>query len=121
MWRFVAVLVLAHAGMMWFLLFASVVQKAACLTAFGVAIMLPYVMNPTRHWRRAFFLCFDIVYAASCLGAYTAVARRPTSFAVFLASVSQLEVFIAGIVPAILFGTMASFGVGRSGLADLRK
>jgi len=121
MWRFVAVLVLALAGMMWFLLFASVVQKVACLTAFGVAIMLPHVMNPTRHWRRAFFLCFDIVYGAACLGAYGAVVTRPASFDQLLAGVSPLEIFIAGIVPALLLGTMASLGVGRSGLAELEK
>ena len=119
MWRFVAVLVLAFAGMMWFVLFASFVQKTACLTAFGAAIMLPYVLNPTRHWRRAFFLCFDMVYAASCIGAYLAVSTRPASFDELLAGVSQLEIFIAGIVPAVLFGTMASLGVGRSGLADI--
>ena len=119
MWRFVAVAGLAFAGMTWYYLYASSVQKAAYLLAFAVAVLLPLVLNPTRHWRRAFFLCFDIVYGAACLGAYGAVVTRPASFDQLLAGVSPLEIFIAGIVPALLLGTMASLGVGRSGLADM--
>ena len=120
-WRFAAIVVLVFAGMTWYYLFASFVQKAAYLAAFAVAVLLPLVLNPTRHWRRGFFLCFDIVYGAACIGADVAVTTRAASFEQLLDGVSPLEIFIAGIVPAVLFGTMASLGVGRSGLAELEK
>jgi len=112
MWRFVAVLVLALAGMVWFVVFAGDVMRSAFVAAFVVAVVLPPVMNPTRHWARGFVLCFDMVYAASCVGAYVAA---------YGTHAPRLEVFTAGLVPALLFGTMASLGVGRSGLAGLRK
>jgi hypothetical protein len=108
----VAVLVLAVVGMVWYLVFASYVMQCAFVTAFVAALPLPLVMNPTRHWARGFFLCVDIVYAASCIGAYMAahVTHAP-----------RIEVFTASLVPGLLFGTMASLGVGRSGLGDLEK
>jgi hypothetical protein len=112
MWRFVAVLVLALVGMVWFAFFAGYVMRSAFVTAFAAALVLPPAMNPTRHWARGFFLCFDIVYAASCVGAYLAA---------YVTHAPRLEVFTAGLVPALLFGTMASLGVGRSGLGDLPK
>ena len=110
MWRFLAVLVLAFVGMAWFVFFADFVQRTACVTAFGAAMILPLVLNPTRHWARGFFLCFDMVYAASCIGAYVATY-------VDLAPLG--DVFLAALVPALLCGPMASLGVGRSGLADI--
>ena len=112
MWRFVAVLVLALAGMVWFLSYAGYVMRWAFVAAFAAAVVLPSMMNPTRHWARGFFLCFDIVYAASCVGAYVAA---------YVTHAPRLEVFTAGLVPALIFGTMASLGVGRSGLGDLAK
>jgi len=112
MWRFVAVLVLALVGMVWFVFFAGYVMRWAFVPAFAAALILPSVMNPTRHWARGFFLCFDIVYAASCLGAYVAA---------YVTHAPRLEVFTAGLVPALIFGTMASLGVGRSGLGELKK
>jgi len=39
--------------------------------------------------------------------------------AIVVSSVSRVEVFTAGLVPGLLFGTMASLGVGRSGLAGV--
>ena len=69
MWRFVAVLVLALVGMVWCVFFAGDVMRWAFVTAFAAALVLPPVMNPTRHWARGFFLCFDMVYAASGVGA----------------------------------------------------
>lgn len=112
MLRFVAVLVLAFVGMVWFAFFAGFVTRTALVTGFAAALVLPSVMNPTRSWGRGFFLCFDMVYAASCVGAYIAA---------YGAHASRLEVLTAGLVPAVLFGTMASLGVGRSGLGDLPK
>ena len=112
MWRFVAVLVLALTGMVWFVLFAGYVMRWAFVSAFAAALVLPPMMNPTRHWARGFFLCFDIVYAASCIGAYLAAP---------VAHATRAEIFIAGLVPALIFGTMASLGVGRSGLGELEK
>ena len=112
MWRFVAVLVLAVIGMVWFTVFADFVQRCALITAFGAAAMLPVVLNPTRHWGRGFFLCFDMVYAAACIGAWFGSIVQP---------VPAAEVFTAGLVPGLLFGTMASLGVGRSGLGELEK
>ena len=109
MWRFVAILVLALTGCVW-LVFAGYVMRCAFLTAFIVAAILPAMMNPTRHWGRGFFLCFDIVYAAACIGAWLAAQVVPTP---------RMAVFTAGLVPALLFGTMASLGVGRSGLGEL--
>src|SRR5262245_37587054 len=92
-----------------FVAFADFIQQCALLTAFGAAAMLPVVLNPTRNWARGFFLCFDMVYAAACIGAWLAAIVHP---------VSHVEVFSAGLIPGLLFGTMASFGVSRSGLAD---
>jgi len=110
MWRFLAVLVLALIGMVRFIAFADLMQQCALVTAFGMAGVLPLVLNPTRHWARGFFLCFDLVYAAACVGAwFGAIVTDP---------VSRVEVFTAGLVPGLLFGTMASLGVGRSWLAD---
>jgi hypothetical protein len=110
MWRFVAVLALAIIGIVRFIAFADFVQQCALLTAFGAAAMLPVVLNPTRHWARGLFLCFDMVYAAACIGAWFGAIVNP---------VSRAEVFTAGLVPGLLFGTMASLGVARSGLADV--
>jgi len=111
MWRFVAVLVLAMIGIVRFIAFADLMQQCALVAAFGAAAILPVVLNPTRHWARGFFLCFDLVYAAACVGAWFG--------AIVVSSVSRVEVFTAGLVPGLLFGTMASLGVGRSGLADV--
>src|SRR4051812_9794065 len=110
--RFMAVLVLAMVGMGGFVFVAGYVMRSAFVTAFAAALILPPLLNPTRHWDRGFFLCFDMVYAASCVGAYIAA---------YGTHAPRLEVFTAGLVPALLFGTMASLGVGRSGLGDLRK
>ena len=110
MWRFMAVLVLATIGIARFIAFADFVQQCALLTAFGAAAILPVVLNPTRNWARGFFLCFDMVYAAACIGAWFGAIHYP---------VSRGEVFTAGLFPALLFGTMASLGIARSGLADL--
>ena len=112
MWRFVAVLVLALVGMVWCFFFASYVMQCAFVTAFAAAAALPLVMNPTRHWARGFFLCFDMVYAASCVGAY--IGAHATH-------APRMEVFVASLIPGLLFGTMASLGVGRSGLGNLPK
>ena len=109
MWRFVAVFVLANIGVVWFTAFADFVQRGALLAAFGGAAILPAVLNPTRHWVRGFFLCFDMVYAAACVGAWVGAIAYP---------VSRVEVFTAGLIPGLLFGAMASLGVGRSGLGD---
>jgi len=111
-WRFVAVLGLAMIGMVWFIAFADFVQQCALITAFGGAAILPLVLNPTRHWARGFFLCFDMVYAAACIGAWLGAAVHP---------VPRVEIFTAGLIPGVLFGTMASLGVGRSGLGDITK
>jgi hypothetical protein len=110
MWRFLAILVLALVGMVWFL-FADLVQRCALLSAFTAGALLPLVLNPTRHWARGFFLCFDMVYTAACVGAWIAAAHG--------APTPRLEIFAAGLIPGILFGTMASLGVGRSGLGEL--
>ena len=112
MWRFVAVFVLAVVGIAWCLFFGGYVAQCALVPAFGAAAVLPAVMNPTRHWARGFFLCLDIVYAASCVGAYVGA---------YVTHAPRLEVFTAGLVPALLFGTMASLGVGRSGLGDFKR
>jgi len=112
MWRFVAIVVLAMVGMVWFIGFADFVQQCALITAFGAAMMLPVVLNPTRHWARGFFLCFDMVYAAACIGAWFGSIAQP---------VPRLDLFTAGLVPGFLFGTMASLGVGRSGLGELER
>jgi hypothetical protein len=109
-WRFVAVLVLAMIGMVRFIAFADFIQQCALFTAFGAAAILPVVLNPTRNWVRGFFLCFDMVYAAACIGAWFGAIHYP---------VSRDEVFTAGLIPGLLFGTMASLGVARSGLADV--
>ena len=111
MWRFVAVPVLAMVGTVWFTFFADFVQRCAIITAFGGAAMLPVVLNPTRDWARAFFVCFDMVYAAACIGAWFGALAHP---------VPRVEVFTAGLIPGFLFGTMASLGVGRSGLSSLK-
>ena len=47
---------------------------------------------------------------AIALGAWLAAQVVPTP---------RMAVFTAGLVPALLFGTMASLGVGRSGLGEL--
>jgi len=112
MWRFVAIFVLAVVGMVWCLFFGGYVARCAFVPAFGAVVVLPAVMNPTRHWARGFFLCFDIVYAASCVGAYLGA---------YATHAPRMEVFTASVIPALLFGTMASLGVGRSWLGDLRK
>jgi hypothetical protein len=109
MWRFVTVLVLALTGIVWFAVSDGYVLRCASIAGFVTAAILPAVMNPTRHWGRAFFLCFDFVYAAACVGAWLAALVVPTP---------RLEVLTAGLVPGLLFGTMASLGVGRSGLAE---
>ncbi|HTK50644.1 MAG TPA: hypothetical protein VL308_02085 [Gemmatimonadaceae bacterium] len=111
MWRFVAVLGLALIGIVLFLGFADLIQRCALVAAFGAAAMLPAVMNPTRHWARGFFRCFDLVYAAACVGAYFG--------AIVVYPASRIEIFTAGLIPGLLFGTMASLGVGRSWLADV--
>ena len=110
MWRFVAVLGLADIGIVLFLGFADLIQRCALVAAFGAAAMLPAVMNPTRHWARGFFRCVDLVYAAGCVGAYFG--------AIVVYPVSRVEIFTAGLIPGLLFGAMASLGVGRSWLAD---
>lgn len=112
MWRFVAVLVLALTGMVWCVFFADYVLQCAFVTAFGAAAALPLVLNPTRHWARGFFLSFDMVYAASCIGAYIAA---------YVTHAPRMEIFTASLVPGLLFGTMASLGIGRSGLGELEK
>ena len=56
-----------------------------------------------------------------CIGAYAVPATSPASFDELLAGVSPLEILIAAIVPAVPLGTMASLGVGRSGLAALEE
>lgn len=111
MGRFVAVLVLALIGMVWFL-FADFVQKCALISAFGAAVMLPLVANPTRYWARAFWLCVDIVYAAACIGAW---------FGALAVGAPRFHAFTASLIPALALGTMASLGVGRSGLAEIEK
>jgi hypothetical protein len=111
MWRFVAVLVLAIAGIVWFIAFAGLMQQCALVSAFGTAVILPAVLTPTRNWARSFLVCLDMVYSTACLGAWFG--------ALVVDPVSRIEVFTAGVVPALLFGTMASLGVGRSWLADV--
>ena len=111
MWRFVAILGLALIGMVWFIAFADLIQQCALVPAFGAAVILPSVLNPTRHWTRGFFLCFDVAYAAACVGAWFG--------SIVVYPVSRVEVFTAALIPGLLFGTMASLGVGRSGLADV--
>jgi hypothetical protein len=113
MWRFVAVFVLAIIGVVWFTASADFVQRGALLAAFGAAAILPAVLNPTRHWARGFFLCFDMVYAAACLGAWLGAWVGAIAY-----PLSRVEVFTAGLIPGLLFGSMASLGVGRSGLGD---
>jgi len=112
MWRFVAVLVLAVVGIVWCLSLAGDVMQWAFVTAFLAALPLPLVMNPTRHWARGLFLCVDMVYAASCIGA---------SMAAHVTHAPRTEIFTASLIPGLLFGTMASLGVGRSGLGELEK
>lgn len=109
MGRFVAVLVLAFVGLVW-LVVAGFVMRTALLNGFVAGAVLPLVMNPTRHWRQAFWRCVDLVWAASFIGA---------SIAAYAAHAPHTAVFTASLAPAILFGTMASLGVGRSGLAEL--
>ena len=53
-----------------------------------------------------------MVYAASCIGAYMAA---------YVTHAPRMEVFTASLIPVLLFGTMASLGIGRSGLGDLEK
>jgi hypothetical protein len=112
MWRFVTIFLLALVGMVWCVFSTSYVMQCAFVTAFGAALALPLVLNPTRHWARGFFLCFDMVYAAACIGAYMAahVTHAP-----------RMEVFTASLIPGLLCGTIASLGVGRSGLGELEK
>lgn len=112
MWRFVAVFVLAVTSMVWCVFFADYVLRCAFVTAFGAALALPLVMNPTRHWARGFFLAFDMVYAASCVGAYMAA---------YVTHAPRTEIFTASLIPGLLLGTMASLGVGRSGLGELER
>ena len=112
MWRFVAVFVLTIIGVVRFTVVADFIQQGALLAGFGAAAILPAVLNPTRHWARGFFLCVDIVYAASCIGAWVGAIAYP---------LPRVEIFTAGFIPGLLFGTMASLGVGRSGLGDLAK
>ena len=78
-WRFVAVLVLAMIGMVRFIAFADFIQQCALFTVFGAAAILPVVLNPTRNWARGFFLCFDMVYAAACIGAWFGAIHYPVS------------------------------------------
>ena len=101
MWRFVAVLVLGVVGMVWYLSFADYVMQCAFVVAFVAALPLPLLMNPTRHWARGFFLCVDMVYAASCVGAYLAA---------LVTHVPRTAIFTASLIPGLLFGTMASLG-----------
>ena len=109
MGRFVAILLLAFVGLVWFL-FAGSVLRTALITGFGAGVMLPLVMNPTRYWQQAFWRCFDLVWAASFIGA---------AMAAYTAHVPRLAVLAPSLVSGLLFGTMASLGVGRSGLADV--
>ena len=116
MWRFVAVFVLATIGVVRFALVADSIQQGALLAGFGAAAILPAVLNPTRHWARGFFLCFDIVYAAACMGAWVGAWVGAIAY-----PLPRVEILTAGFIPGLLFGTMASLGVGRSGLGDLAK
>ena len=116
MWRFVAVFVLATIGGARFIVVADFIQQGALLAGFGAAAILPAVLNPTRHWARGFFLCVDIVYAASCIGAWVGAWVGGIAY-----PLPRVEIFTAGFIPGLLFGTMASLGVGRSGLGDLAK
>jgi hypothetical protein len=112
MWRFVTVLVLALTGMVWCVFLADHVLRCAFVTAFGAAVALPLLLNPTRHWARGFFLSFDMVYAASSVGA---------CIAAYATHAPRTEIFTASLIPGLLFGTMASLGIGRSGLAELER
>ena len=109
MGRFVAVVVLAFVGLVR-LLTADFVTQTAMLTGFVAAAALPLVLNPTRHWRLAFWRCVDMVWAASFIGA---------ALAAYALHAPRITAFTASLVPGLLFGTMASLGVGRSGLADI--
>ena len=109
MLRFVAVLVLAFVGLIR-LLTADFVTRTAMLTGFVAGAALPLVLNPTRHWRQAFWRCVDMVWAASFIGA---------ALAAYTLNVPRVTPFTASLVPGLLFGTMASLGVARSGLADI--
>ena len=109
--RFAAVLVLAVVGLVWLLL-ASLTMRVALLNGFVAGAVLPLVMNPTRHWRQAFWRCVDLTWAAAFIGA---------SMAAHSAHLPQTAAFTASLAPALLFGTMASLGVGRSGLADVER
>ena len=109
MWRFVAVFGMTQLGVAWFVA-SGRVQQVAILTAFGVAALLPAVMNPTRSWRPAFWRCVDLVYAGSAVGA---------SIAAHATDAPRLEAFTVSIAPALVFGMLASLGVGRSGLGDI--
>jgi hypothetical protein len=110
--RFMAVLVLALVGLCWFLVDRRPLTLPAVGNSFIVAVLLPLVMNPTRHWREAFWRCVDLVYTAAVVGASIFAIKTHTS---------HLEAITVSIVPGLLFGTMASLGVGRSGLADISR
>jgi hypothetical protein len=110
MWRFVAVFVLAVVGLSWSLVDGRASTMVAVGNGFVVAVLLPLVMNPTRYWRQAFWRCVDLVYTAAVVGA---------SIVAISAHTPHLEALTVSIVPGLLFGTMASLGVGRSGLADI--
>jgi len=108
--RFVAVLALAFVGLVWIgLPVGGLVHRVAGINAFVVAALLPAVMNPTRTWAQAFWRCVDLVYAASAVGA---------AISAHVGHAPRLQAFTAAIVPALVFGTMASLGVGRSGLEN---
>ena len=111
MGRFMTVLGLAMVGLVG-VVYSGFVQRAAFIVAFVTAAVLPLVLNPTRHWRQAFWRCIDIVYAASFIGA---------SLAAHAIHAPRLQAFGASVIPGLLFGTMASLGVGRSGLGEISK
>ena len=111
MWRFMAVLGLAMVGLAG-VVYSGLVVRVAFLNAFVVGAVLPMVLTPTRSWRQAFWRCFELVYAASAIAA--AIAAHVTH-------APRLHALLAGIVPALVFGTMAAFGVDRSALAEFKE
>jgi hypothetical protein len=108
LWRYLAVVLLASVGFVWFLV-AGLVQRTAIVNAIVISALLPVVMTPTRSWQQAFWRCIDIVYVATAVGALIAAHVLHVPWGHALAE---------SIAPALLFGTMASLGVGRSGLGE---
>ena len=104
--RFVAIAALALSGLIWLLLAPGVAMRIAALNAFVVSALLPVVMNPTRTWTQGFWRCFDTVYAAALVADIVVLLK--THEPVF-ASIGSC------VIPGLLFGTMASLGIARSG------